>query len=977
MYRTSVTAEPSASFALPATTVGNDADDIAVQQDFQQFCASASDIGQAHELVQLIDTGRREHAPALDLTRFSPQMVMEVSRLLRWQRDLQSLTLPEGCSLKAVQQCIDVLSDQLKVLVAPGIDRSGAEDMFLLLAYTTGLERLHVPRHLPLAHLDPRTQVHALDESAPTCAAPPFKRRRVQVGRTFSPSDSRPAAEDAAPRVAPKTVATLQAETRRGYQEPCVAYARRLYGANRFLGMHPAVLVEASGARLYHIQSQPWFKPITADILFLRSQLQRRMGEFNASYARRLWEFDPRLANDLDRLSLASGLPLSDLRKQPWVKPVPPDVQRMCQELERRPGEKSMPYAKRLVEKYPELRQEENWPKLSIASQVGLSQLTLEQWLKDVSPEVEALRAAVPRMPDEPGSRYARRLAESDPSRRDNLPLIAHAAGITLANVKLELPVFRTLSALNQRIQDTIQRGDSESEPAFCRRLVDAHPWLADDIETLSDISRLPLGHIKKLPFCQKKFGNVAERSQTLASAHPRLPEETNWNYAVRLATEDPNCLNDARTVSAVTGLTVDQVWKVGPRMKVLPQPLAPRQKISRLADELDVRPTQAPLPDDAHILQHPGPSGTAQLQAFEVKQEPMELGPLFKPREVWVFEQPDMMTSSLHREIDVVMDITGDKVEWSSRSGQEVLRFNHPMTYDPAMDHEFPIRSPLDPMGSVHPAYAGSNGQLSPKVRLLSAKLSSGAYSYLRALSTSQADQRLPPMHRDQLAKLCRSLEEDVAAEMRRLIAGTAPQVPRCQPRTLMANDLLPHERMLIGQQGLFALPVANPQDRPIFTNGKILCVYMGALMPTAGPEIEEYRKKYPGSLRYEMDVTGPGRKEKTYSSAGASNSGPFANTALLPGGGDPAYDHRRINTIFVGFDVTLIDKNNKPRTDTLAMLVALENLFSAENENGQVFADYGDIYLEQFKKTADEQADDDLYPGTLEAVKREPVER
>ena len=93
------------------------------------------------------------------------------------------------------------------------------------------------------------------------------------------------------------------------------------------------------------------------------------------------------------------------------------------------------------------------------------------------------------------------------------------------------------------------------------------------------------------------------------------------------------------------------------------------------------------------------------------------------------------------------------------------------------------------------------------------------------------------------------------------------------------------------------------------------------------------------------------------TYTGLGAANSVAYANTALCrptPDNPEPAYDRERLNAFFLPFHLELTDKDGVRRNEAAIALVALDNLFAAGNDSreAQVFADYGNGYLENFQE-------------------------
>ncbi|MBW8843347.1 MAG: hypothetical protein JF607_00030, partial [Burkholderiales bacterium] len=292
--------------------------------------------------------------------------------------------------------------------------------------------------------------------------------------------------------------------------------------------------------------------------------------------------------------------------------------------------------------------------------------------------------------------------------------------------------------------------------------------------------------------------------------------------------------------------------------------------------------------------------------------------------------------------------DLTGrTQVELSA---QPALVLNHRMDPDARLDAVFPLRDPSRPLTHVHARYANADGSLSERVGCTEVALDTGIYSYLRTLA-AQRDGRLPTLGPAQWTALVRSLERDMMSEIQRLIAGTPAQPPRCVPRRLSEQDLPETERAaLTGHYGLFVDAALEGVQRPLLSNGKVLGVYMGALLET-DEELEQYRQEHPSSVQYEMDIDQNRPEPAVVAALGAANSTAFANTALRFDGDRPCYDHERLNAIFLPFRAQMTDNAGEPHAQSFMALVALDNLYASSNPSREVRVDYGDAYLEQFK--------------------------
>lgn len=328
------------------------------------------------------------------------------------------------------------------------------------------------------------------------------------------------------------------------------------------------------------------------------------------------------------------------------------------------------------------------------------------------------------------------------------------------------------------------------------------------------------------------------------------------------------------------------------------------------------------------------------------IKTEPPESG-RFIPR--YVEASLDQARTAFYREIEQRCDLTAGTAQWSSKfSSDDAVIVRHGMEPDPSHDCKFPLRDPLDPVGRAHPRYVGSGGSCAPAVRIQELELGSDYLEYLRQLC--EFDDRLA-VKPDELDKIVGRLKRDAAEELGRLIREEPAPTPRCRPRRLRREDLLKHESMLIGQHGLFVPSHLPPGERPTLSNGRILGFYMGKLLECSR-DVTRAAAEHPHYLRYVLEVTKSNGALVVWSAEGCANSLAFANTALLPGTTRPAYDHQRINTIFLPFDVRLTDKNGEQRWETVVAAAALDNLYGHGDAQAQVLIDYGDAFLEQFEK-------------------------
>ncbi|UOZ06987.1 hypothetical protein [Amycolatopsis sp. WQ 127309] len=292
-------------------------------------------------------------------------------------------------------------------------------------------------------------------------------------------------------------------------------------------------------------------------------------------------------------------------------------------------------------------------------------------------------------------------------------------------------------------------------------------------------------------------------------------------------------------------------------------------------------------------------------------------------------------------------------------------------------MDDLFHWRDPADPLYRVAPAFAGPDGDLHPEVRRrageITAKIVFGK-SELKGIAEDPADPRLPEAAARHLDKLWPKLERRIADEIRRVVRTSVNPTPdsvREAPLRpvddrqhvyvgrVKKNHVAAHEPGLVHQLGLFLahVPGSVPgKNQPTLANGHFIGIYAGAhfgkLYVTAkqkGPRRrieEEWGERHPAYPAYHM-AAGRERDPDLMSSEGAANSTAFANSATDPETGEG--DDARINTVFLGVEVSLPDRNNPGRTVKVGatVFVALDNAFDPEaNPYGLILAAYGEQY-------------------------------
>ncbi|WP_408014321.1 OTU domain-containing protein, partial [Saccharopolyspora elongata] len=284
-----------------------------------------------------------------------------------------------------------------------------------------------------------------------------------------------------------------------------------------------------------------------------------------------------------------------------------------------------------------------------------------------------------------------------------------------------------------------------------------------------------------------------------------------------------------------------------------------------------------------------------------------------------------------------------------------------HTVTPAAGMDDMFPWRDSADPARRVFAPYADEHGNVHPLVRKnadqITARMYAAGRNLLAGIAADANDTRLPNSAMDRLKnRVWPQLEKAVAQEIRRLTLGDPnPSFP-VRVRTVEHKHVRPHEHILVGQSGLFLSP--SPADmfldeQPSLLNGRILGVYLGAVIRDQH-SLDNWRTRYSAFPAYAMNLDAePSLEHHLMSAEGAANSIAFANTAVTEGP-EPAIDLNRVNAQFVEFRVNMPTNTGQLRSQSIMVLIALDNAFDIlTNPYGIIIADYGDGYVDLFKKT------------------------
>jgi hypothetical protein len=303
-----------------------------------------------------------------------------------------------------------------------------------------------------------------------------------------------------------------------------------------------------------------------------------------------------------------------------------------------------------------------------------------------------------------------------------------------------------------------------------------------------------------------------------------------------------------------------------------------------------------------------------------------------------------DMSRTAFYPEIG---DLTGEGVSWVTHFDLGTKAIVHDMKPNPGMDNVFPIRDPRNP-GLPHPSYADARGSIGQS-RVGEVAIGRGFITSLKELAKEDRSKPLSERRLNlsdtQVRSAIDRIQENVKRELNRTLLNQAQARPVVSARVLTDADVLPHEKPLIGQHGLFVHPKLPAVDRPTLSNGRILGIYAGARLET--DEDYDVNKATYGEEEFARYSLATAISAVTYSPLGGANSMAFANTALDPDSDEPAYDEGRLNTTFLPFSVQMTGHDGTARKEAVLALVAFDNL------EDQVLVDYGDAYLEQFTKS------------------------
>jgi len=355
--------------------------------------------------------------------------------------------------------------------------------------------------------------------------------------------------------------------------EKAIQYVRRLNLASqqdqpgaRVNGQPLSIpqLVSLSGSTAGHLREDPQLKPLPPELLPVRHAFPRKEYEQSAPYARRL-----NLASKQDKpaarvngqpLSIAqlaslSGATETNLRLDPQLTSLPPELLSVRQAFPREENEKAIQYARRLnlASQQDKPAARVNGQPLSIAQLASLSgatkiNLRLDPQLKPLPQALLPVRQAFPRKENEKAIPYARRLnlasKQDKPAARVNgmslsIAQLAHLSGAKETNLRQD-PQLTSLPPELLSVRQAFPRKENEQATQYARRLnlasqqdkpaarVNGQPLSINQLASLSGATAAHLREDPQLKLLPPELLPVRE-------AFPREENEKSVPYALRL----------------------------------------------------------------------------------------------------------------------------------------------------------------------------------------------------------------------------------------------------------------------------------------------------------------------------------------------------------------------------------------------------------------------------------------------------------
>jgi hypothetical protein len=258
---------------------------------------------------------------------------------------------------------------------------------------------------------------------------------------------------------------------------------------------------------------------------------------------------------------------------------------------------------------------------------------------------------------------------------------------------------------------------------------------------------------------------------------------------------------------------------------------------------------------------------------------------------------------------------------------------------YDSNLNARFPIRDPGHPT-LVHPSFASADRTRSRSgITVERVVLTSSGTELLRTLLN----------HRTNFGVARSNVERAIAADLTATLAGERPpSEAHARVDTIRPDQVLPHERTLVGQRGLFA------QGTGADAGTGIIGIFGGSYTEDTTRLDDRYGRDNVDT--YSLSLKDGGR-EYVVCSYGGGNNMQYANAALHAPRSSTrpniAYDRGRINASFLPAMVTFRDRD--ARTTFRMPVAAIVGHPGRIRRGEEIRLDYGDDYLARFREAYD----------------------
>ncbi|QRX82071.1 hypothetical protein [Glaciimonas sp. PAMC28666] len=301
---------------------------------------------------------------------------------------------------------------------------------------------------------------------------------------------------------------------------------------------------------------QQWIFP--ADLALSQEAIEagnthpREAGEQDMAYAKRLQQHYPSLR--ISNLFALSNVHRSTLQARPEFKTMSAAAKDAQISHPREPTENNITFALRLRRQLPTLTVSD----ISVLSETHESILRVRSEFKTLSAQASKVQAGHPRQVGERNMAYALRL-------RREVPTLTVSDYCALSEVSEAFlrnrSEFQTLTAAANVAKINHPRKKGEQNVDYALRLKKAVPSL-----NVSDCSRLSGTNVSTLR-ARSAFKTWPQEAIEAGISHPRVPDESNETYALRLRREIPTL--SAKSCGLLSGM-LEMILRARPEFKTL-----------------------------------------------------------------------------------------------------------------------------------------------------------------------------------------------------------------------------------------------------------------------------------------------------------------------------------------------------------------------------------------------------------------------